>query len=140
MSLRTLTYTSLARLDLEERDLLDILATARDLNAVDGISGLLIFNGTHFLQVLEGAPDALEDLLERLRRDPRHSGLEVREDRSIEHRCFPDWSMQLVKVQADYFAARDTLSEQLPADLSEPIRLRILAMTELISGKVDFRS
>ena len=139
MPLKTLTYTSLARLDLAEGDLLDILAVARDLNALEGISGLLIFNGTHFLQVLEGSPGALDDLLGRLRRDRRHSGLEVREERLIEERSFPDWSMQLIKVKSDYFAARETLMDQLPAGLSDPVRQRILAVTELIFGEVDFR-
>ena len=139
MPLKTLTYTSLARLDLHDGDLLDILAVARDLNALDGISGLLVFNGTHFLQVLEGSPDALDDLLERLRRDPRHSGLEVREEKPIEERSFPDWSMQLVKVTSNFFAARDTLAGQLPAGLSDRVKQHILAVTELISGDVDVR-
>ena len=139
MPLKTLTYTSLARLDLHDGDLLDILAVARDLNALDGISGLLVFNGTHFLQVLEGSSDALDDLLERLRRDPRHSGLEVREERPIEERSFPDWSMQLVKVRSNFFAARDTLVGQLPVGLSDRVKQHILTVTEIISGEVDFR-
>ena len=139
VALKTLTYTSLARLDLEERDLLEILTVARDLNAIDGITGLLIFNGTHFLQVLEGAPDALDELLERIRRDSRHSDVEVREERPIEGRSFPDWSMRLVKVRSAYFAARQTQMDELPGGLSDRVRLHILELTELISGEVDFR-
>ena len=81
MDLTSLTYTSLARLDLETSDLEEIHRSARELNALDGITGLLIFNGTHFLQIVEGTHEAIDDLSRRLRRDPRHSGLEVRDER-----------------------------------------------------------
>ena len=133
MDLTSLTYTSLARFDLQSSDLKDIHRSARELNALDGITGLLVFNGTHFLQIIEGAHDPIEDLLERLRRDPRHTGLEVRDERKVRSRSFPDWSMELVRVNASYFKARDTISDRLPDTVPEAIRLRLFRMTELIS-------
>jgi hypothetical protein len=133
MNLTSLTYTSLARLDLQSSDLEAIHRSARELNALDGITGLLVFNGTHFLQIIEGAHAAIYDLLERLRRDPRHSGLEVRDERKVEARSFPDWAMELVRVNASYFAARDTIADRLPETVPEVIQLRLLRMTELIS-------
>lgn len=133
MDLTSLTYTSLARLDLQSSDLEDIHRSARELNALDGITGLLVFNGTHFLQIIEGAHDAIEDLLDRLRRDPRHTGLEVRDERRIDKRSFPDWSMEMVRVNASYFKARETITDRLPATVPEAIRLRLFRMTELIS-------
>jgi hypothetical protein len=137
MTLKSLTYTSLARLDLEAGDIEAIHRTARELNALEGITGLLIFNGTHFLQIVEGAPDAIDDLVERLRRDPRHHGVEIRDQRQVERRSFPDWSMELVKVSGSYFEAKDTVGDRLPADLSEPVRDRVYRMTEAISGHVS---
>jgi hypothetical protein len=133
MDLTSLTYTSLARLDLQSSDLEDILRTACDLNAFDGITGLLVFNGTHFLQIIEGSHDAIDDLLERLRRDPRHSGLEVRDRHRITSRSFPNWSMELVRVNAGYFEARETIADRLPDTVPEEIQLRLFRMTELIS-------
>ncbi|HTK58766.1 MAG TPA: BLUF domain-containing protein [Lacunisphaera sp.] len=94
MDLKSLTYTSRAKLDLSADDLHDIHRTARELNSIDGITGLLVFNGTHFLQIIEGAEAAIDDLVARLRRDPRHSGLEVRDERKVEAHSFPDWSME----------------------------------------------
>lgn len=133
MDLTSLTYTSLARLDLETQDLESIHRSARELNALDGITGLLVFNGTHFLQIVEGARDAIDELLERLRRDPRHSGLEVRDERRIESRSFPDWNMELVRVNSGYFEARETIADRLPETVPEEIQLRLFRMTELIS-------
>lgn len=133
MDLTSLTYTSLARLDLETQDLESIHRSARELNALDGITGLLVFNGTHFLQIVEGARDAIDELLDRLRRDPRHSGLEVRDERRIESRSFPDWNMELVRVNSGYFEARETIADRLPETVPEEIQLRLFRMTELIS-------
>jgi hypothetical protein len=138
MSLKSLTYTSLARLDLDVSDLEAIHRTARELNALEGITGLLIFNGTHFMQIIEGAPDAINDLLVRLRRDPRHGGLEVRDEKLVEARSFPNWSMELVRVSASYFEARDTISDRLPESLGLEVRDRLIRMTERVSGTIAF--
>jgi len=138
MSLKSLTYTSFARLDLEARDLEAIHRTAREVNALEGITGLLIFNGTHFLQIIEGMPAAIDDLVERLRRDPRHSGLEIRDEQMIEQRSFPDWSMELVRVSASYFEARDTVIDRLPEATAADVRDHVIQMTEKISGTIAF--
>jgi hypothetical protein len=138
MGLKSLTYTSFASLDLGADDLEAIHRTARDLNALDGVTGLLIFNGTHFLQIIEGAEAAIDDLLERLRRDRRHSGLEVRDKREIEHRSFPDWSMELVRVKASYFEAKETIRARIPPTVSDDVRDRLYRMTEGISGTIQF--
>jgi len=133
MDITSLTYTSLARLDLSASDLEDIHRAARELNSLDGITGLLVFNGTHFLQIVEGSREAIEELMERLRRDPRHTGLEVRDQHRVAQRSFPDWSMELVRVKAGYFEAKDTIAERLPDTVPEEIRARLFRMTELIS-------
>ena len=138
MTLKSLTYTSLAGLDLEADDLEAIHRTARNANALDGITGLLIFNGTHFLQIIEGQPQAIDELVEKLRRDPRHSGLEIRDERMVEARSFPDWSMELVRVSASYFEAKDNVAERLPEATSTEVRDRVIRMTETISGTVSF--
>ena len=133
MSLKSLTYTSLAALDLQPADLEAIHRTARDINALEGITGMLIYNGIHFLQVIEGAPNAIDDLVERLRRDRRHSGLEIRDEHAAEQRTFPDWTMELVRVSASYFEARDTILDRLPQDVAAQLRDRVIRMTEAIS-------
>jgi hypothetical protein len=137
MQLKSLTYTSMASLDLTSDDILAIHRTARELNALDGITGLLIFNGTHFLQIIEGVPEAIDGLLERLRRDRRHHGVEVRDIRFIEDRCFPSWSMELIRVTSRYFEAKDAIVQVLPERLPEPVIERVLKMTESISGNVE---
>ncbi|HYI43546.1 MAG TPA: BLUF domain-containing protein [Sphingomicrobium sp.] len=138
MELKALTYTSLASLDLRARDLEDIHRTAKELNALDGITGMLVFNGTRFLQVIEGSETAIDDLVERLRRDRRHSAFEVRDERAIEARSFPDWSMELVRVSASYFEARETISDRIPPTVDAGVRDHLFRLTEGISGTVSY--
>jgi hypothetical protein len=134
---KCVTYTSLAALDLSEEQLRSIHEAALSLNGIDGISGLLLFNGTHFLQWIEGPPDAIDELVERLRRDPRHSGFEIRDERMADERIFGDWSMKLVRVRSSFLLAQDDVVPQLPTELPEPVRARILAMVERISEVVE---
>ena len=126
MDITSLTYTSLARLDLQASDREDIHRAARELNALDGITGLLVFNGTHFLQIVEGTREAVEELLDRLRRDPRHTGLEVRDQHRVAQRSFPDWSMELVRVKAGYFDAKDMLKVGFALTVIESLILLLL--------------
>lgn len=137
MPLISLIYTSLAALGLQTGELDVIQRTASARNAHDGITGLLIFNGTHFLQIVEGREGPVDALVERLRGDPRHIGFEIRDRHRVAARSFPDWPLEMVRVKAGYFDARETIADRLPETVAEPIKLRLLRMTELIS-KMEF--
>lgn len=139
MRIKCLTYTSLASLDLSDQDLSAILQTARQMNALNAITGLLIFNGTHFLQVIEGPETSIGELMDRLRRDDRHHHVEVREEYYADELSFPDWTMELVRVQSSYFEAKSAVTLALPKALPSAISDRILRMTEQISGTIDLR-
>ena len=138
MILRSVTYTSLARPGLQESDLEAIGTTAQRENAARGITGLLIFNGTHFLQIIEGAPDALRQLIDNLRRDIRHSAVEVRHDDPIGQRSFPGWSMEVVKVSANCSEAKATVTDRLPETIAPTLKNRVIRMTENISSSASF--
>ena len=129
LQLKTMTYTSRARLDLRDDELNDIQQTARHLNALDGVTGLLLFDGSRFLQIVEGAEGAIDNLVERLRMDPRHSAFEVRDERPVERRSFPDWSMELLRVSAGFGNAEDAVAKMLPASVSDPVRELVVRMT-----------
>ncbi|ODA67138.1 Sensors of blue-light using FAD [Methyloligella halotolerans] len=63
-------------------------------NDAAGITGVLLCEYHHFLQVLEGEETALRALMQRIERDPRHRDIVVLVDREIEGRAFPDWSLE----------------------------------------------
>lgn len=134
MKYKRVAYTSLAALDIDEGQLLDILKSARDLNAIDGITGLLIFDGSRFLQWIEGPPQAIDDLIERLRRDPRHSAFEIREEGGADDRLFGGWTMEMVQVSGRFFTASDDLAAGLPAGLPDHLRQRVEQMALQVSA------
>ena len=128
MRLKTLTYTSRARLDMSDDELGDIHRSALSLNALDGVTGILIFDGVRFLQLVEGSEGAVDHLVERLRRDKRHSDFEVRDERFVQTRSFPDWSMNLVRVSSGFTGAQIALAPVLPDDTAPAVRALLLRM------------
>lgn len=54
-----------------------ILSHARRANPGNGITGLLIFDGLHFLQQMEGPQPRVRWLMDRIATDPRHTGMRV---------------------------------------------------------------
>jgi hypothetical protein len=134
LRLKTLAYTSRARLDLGDEELAAIHETARHLNALDGITGLLLFDGSRFLQIIEGSETAVDNLVERLRMDSRHSAFEVRDERVVDRCSFADWSMELVRVSAGYRAAREEVATILPDAVAAPVRELILRMSDQMAA------
>ncbi len=100
-------------------DLDAILQQSRHNNAVDGITGLLWFDGGHFLQVLEGPADSVANAYARIAADPRHRDVRVLSDRQIDEREFGYWSMERGPACTDT-GLRERLARRLsdaPADI-----------------------
>lgn len=70
-----------------------ILQTSRANNAQAGITGVLLFDGVMFLQVVEGPIAELERLYERIACDARHEGIELMDLSPIEVRDYDGWDM-----------------------------------------------
>lgn len=74
----------------------DILREAREFNAINGISGLLTFDGEHFTQVLEGPASVVDSLMERIRADNRHEDVQILSSQVVPARYFQGWDMGYV--------------------------------------------
>jgi hypothetical protein len=90
-----LLYVSTSRLDAgtSEEGVAGIVAESRRRNEARGLTGALMFTGTYFAQILEGASDELDRLLISLRRDDRHADLQVIARQPLPERRFAEWSM-----------------------------------------------
>jgi hypothetical protein len=91
--LQQLIYVSTAVAELPEAELQAILSTARRENQAHGISGTLLYADGCFIQVLEGAPDAVTETFERIQLDARHHSVTVLLQRPLAERNFGDWTM-----------------------------------------------
>lgn len=99
MKLVSLIYVSTASLGLTKAEVADIVTESARNNERNEITGLLLYNGLNFCQVIEGEADAIEALYRRLGADPRHTGLVRILHRPIETREFDGWSMAFGDVE-----------------------------------------
>jgi hypothetical protein len=103
-----------------------ILATSARNNPARGITGLLLFNGRNFLQLLEGEDGEVSALMETITADPRHSGVSVLDRRAIPARACPDWAMKRVMIAESIANRREMLERDLPQGLDPEIRKMIV--------------
>ncbi|NBC49469.1 MAG: hypothetical protein GVY22_16145 [Gammaproteobacteria bacterium] len=88
-----LCYASTATRDFTRNDLLKLLSAARAYNAEQGITGLLLYQDGHFLQVLEGEMDKVRALFKRICEDDRHTKVALLFEELVSQPQYPDWSM-----------------------------------------------
>jgi uncharacterized membrane protein (DUF373 family) len=93
-----ISYISSATAPMSNQDLLGLLQECRENNAESGVTGMLIYCNATFLQVLEGDEKVVDDLIDKIRKDPRHTNLQVLHRRTIERRQHSDWSMGFKRV------------------------------------------
>jgi len=84
----------------------DILRAARRNNAQSGLTGVLLFDGTNFLQAIEGDIRDVENLYEAIACDLRHEDIEVIEFKPISVRAYRSFPMAYIEGLS---AERDTL-------------------------------
>ena len=109
------------------RDAVDaILDTSARNNPARGITGLLLYNGRNFLQLLEGDEEELVSLMLKITEDARHSGITVLDRRTIADRACPDWAMKRVLIAESIASRREMLNAELPEGLAPEIRKMIV--------------
>lgn len=93
--LLVIVYVSSAVPMLSRRSLARLLARSRAYNQAHDITGVLLYHDGCFMQALEGPPIAVEDLFDRIKRDPRHRGVIELCREPAGQREFPFWPMVL---------------------------------------------
>jgi hypothetical protein len=79
-----------------------------------GVTGVLLTGGGIFFQVLEGPPEAIDQLWRAIETDTRHEDvllLAVQEN--VPSRIFPDWAMRHVDLDHQANAHMETLRSML---------------------------
>jgi hypothetical protein len=88
-----LIYVSSAIKPFENGELVELLTRAREKNSRLKITGMLLYKGGNFMQVLEGEEAPVRALFDTIHADPRHRGTLVMLEEEVEQRVFGDWSM-----------------------------------------------
>lgn len=133
-----LIYSSEAAANLTDSDLEDLLHDSRRDNAERGVTGALMFVDRVFVQVLEGSRAAVEALMAKIERDPRHHSVTVFHETEAEERVFDSWQMAFINPDSvaisrwaglpgvgsmeEIVAALDQHPDRVPAVLGKIVR------------------
>ena len=114
----SLVYVSSASRLMNDEELEEILRVSRVNNQRDGITGMLLYKDGNVMQVLEGPDDKVLTLVEKIRHDPRHYGLQVLLRDHVAERQFNQWAMAFHKVGSAPTADTEGLSNFLDDDVA----------------------
>lgn len=99
MSLERLIYMSTATGSTGSLlNLAAILGESHRNNARDGLTGVLAAHRERYIQVVEGAPSALDGLFKRLGHDVRHRQITILDRVPVQARLFADWTMASPRI------------------------------------------
>jgi hypothetical protein len=105
-----LAYVSVATRTLSSVDLQNILETAIANNRDADVTGVLLFNGKNFMQVLEGPEQEVERLFNEICGDDRHCNVVVIYREASGRRDFEKAPMLLQIVPSSFGVAPDGMS------------------------------
>ncbi len=91
-------YISHSKSNMSDCELDRLLAHARRRNQARGVTGMLLYCGATFFQVLEGQREQVQTVLDAVYHDPRHYRMKVLSHGSAQKRRFKEWSMGYQRV------------------------------------------
>ena len=131
----SLIYVSTSVNLLNDEELLSILKVSRENNASKDVTGLLLYKGGNFMQVLEGPDEVVNDLYEKIKLDSRHKDVSLISREQISARQFSNWEMAFqnldnpaVKNEPGY---SQFLQDEFTANVyrENPLRAYIMLLT-----------
>jgi len=105
--MKYLIYMSTSIRLLSDAELKQLLRQCQANNAINDLSGMLLYSEGSFVQVLEGAAKDLDAIYEKIKNDRRHKNIIQLAKGNLNERLFPSWSMGFKAVSADEFSRFD---------------------------------
>lgn len=123
MNLTRLVYYS-QRNPSQNLDIRELIQICNRNNSRLGLTGMLHYNGDHFLQVLEGGRAEVSSIYHRIAQDPRHINIILISCMDVRERFFSTWSMGLhegmdektKEIFRRYFSTEDINPEVVNVD------------------------
>lgn len=113
--LTSIAYRSRASDRPTPESLRKLVSEAQERNRANGITGQLICEENRYYQWIEGPGEHLKYLWEAIKRDPRHSDIEVLGNQQIPARFFGEWDLKLsTKFEAPAPVSKHPLNSTLP--------------------------
>lgn len=127
----SIIYVSKVRVPLDRHQLKLLSEEAANNNALHQITGMLVYNGEHFMQLIEGEKSVIEKLLEVIESDERHSDLVVIRRKEEQTRECPDWSMRYYTIPIEGVGAANETFQSMPKDFQADTRIVFTSFASL---------
>lgn len=134
-ALEVLIYVSQPRPGLDEDELAKLMEVSRRRNETDRITGALLKYAGHFVQVLEGPPEAVDACFDRICADPRHFDIELLMRGPLPLRRFERWSMRRVPAPTPGDRAVESYFTELTSHRAAPAS--VVPVLEALSRRPD---
>lgn len=130
-----LAYVSTETAPFSPDSLIALLTEAREENARNHVTGLLLYREGSFYQVLEGDPTAVRSTFDGIEQDPRHKEVRILFSGQTEAREFADWQMGFINLDGvaieelkgfSNFLTRDAQPREFLENLSRGKRLAMM--------------
>ena len=115
--------------------LLDLLRHCHINNPKLGLTGLLIHGNGSFLQAIEGPEAAVEALVAKIERDPRHKNFRILRRENIDRRSYGGWSMGFQRLSEQMLKEVPELDDFVVNDFNpEFLSENPVAVENLLNG------
>jgi FAD-dependent sensor of blue light len=101
--MHAIAYVSAASWNLLDEQVERIVSESRRLNALNGVTGVLMYCDGNFMQYLEGEEGAVVETMARIRASESHYQINELMNQPIAEREFGDWPMGFFRPGPDAF-------------------------------------
>ncbi len=115
-----LIYSSTASQPMQPQDLLGLVTKAQEKNKQLSITGVLLHNKDHFLQVIEGRRTVVDNLFRVIVKDPRHKDVTLLLKRRIPNREYDSWHMGFIDMHTINNSKLSTYAPYLNESFNSP--------------------
>ncbi|MFC3101949.1 BLUF domain-containing protein [Altererythrobacter lauratis] len=119
----SLLYCSTATANLNDAGLTRLAEGAARFNAQRNVTGLLVFNGKNFMQVLEGSEEDVREVMDRIAADPGHRDIIYLRTEPRRARECPNWSMHAIVTPLAGAGASTQFAHKLPLSMDIDTRM-----------------
>lgn len=101
-----------------------LLDAARRANQAAGITGIMLYDGIMFVQLLEGDAPIVDDLFARIKNDTRHFNIQPLIREPVGARQFSNWSMAYALYDRDSLRRfGGTMNAQSAVEFAQMLKL-----------------
>mgnify|MGYP003552925098 CR=1 FL=1 len=109
----SLVYVSSAVHLMSNEELLEVLHISQTNNEKYSVTGMLLYMGGNFMQVLEGPEEGVTAIFEKIKNDKRHFNITVISMEPIVERQFEKWTMAFRNLDEEVAKKESAFSEFL---------------------------